>query len=85
MRVIVCGGRVFENEEGLFKALDKLHEKYGFTLLAEGDARGADKLAGLWAESRGVDHVRYPADWDKHGNRAGYIRNEYHQVDNPLD
>lgn len=77
MKVIVCGGRNFHNEKKLYEILDKLHDKYLFTRLAEGDADGADRLAGYWAEDRGIPLNKYPADWNKHGNRAGYIRNAH--------
>ena len=79
-RVLVCGGRDYDNRERLFGVLDKalraatLAER-SFALV-HGNARGADKLSHEWAASRQVDDVRvYPADWDKHKKAAGPIRN----------
>ena len=43
--------------------------------LIHGGARGADKLAGAVAEEAGWEVVEFPADWDRWGKRAGYIRN----------
>jgi len=44
-------------------------------VLIEGGARGADSLAGAWADAEGVQHIRVPADWAKHGKKAGFLRN----------
>ena len=41
-----------------------------------GCARGADTLGKQFAEELGLKVLEYPADWDKYGKRAGYIRNE---------
>jgi len=81
-RVLVCGGRDYDNRERLFKVLDKalkaatLAER-SFTLV-HGGARGADSLAGLWASIR-QEYVTvrvYEADWQTHGRAAGPIRNK---------
>ncbi len=45
------------------------------TRLIHGDCRGADKLAASVALEFGFDVHPYPADWDKHGDAAGPIRN----------
>lgn len=42
----------------------------------QGHANGADKMARVWAKIRGLECISYPADWDTHGKRAGYIRNK---------
>lgn len=36
---------------------------------------GADKMADDWAQARGVEVERHPADWQKHHAGAGFIRN----------
>ncbi len=54
VRVLVCGGRQFEDRDTLNAALDKLHLARGFTLLIAGGARGADSLAEAWAKAAGV-------------------------------
>lgn len=50
-------------------------------VIIEGDAWGADRIAGMWAkrhESDGdiVEHESYPADWKQHKRGAGPIRNQ---------
>jgi hypothetical protein len=76
MRVLVCGGRDYEVEALLTKRLDKLHDVYHVSVLIEGDARGADQLAGKWAESRNITHLVFPADWKRYRAAAGPIRNK---------
>ena len=71
MRVLVCGGRDFSDPGFLNNTLDALHQKHGFTLLIEGDARGADRLASEWAGAHGIEHVKYHADWENLGQRRG--------------
>lgn len=45
------------------------------TEVVSGTARGIDRLGELWAERRGIPVKRFPADWNKHGKAAGFIRN----------
>lgn len=75
MRVLVTGGRDFDDREMLFAFLDRLHEEQPFTLLIHGDARGADRLCGEWASERTIECLPCPADWRRHGRAAGPIRN----------
>ena len=76
MRVLVCGGRQFDDTAYLNSKLDELHLQHGFTVLIEGCARGADQLAGAWADAYGIAHLKFPADWDRLGRKAGPIRNK---------
>ncbi len=41
-----------------------------------GKARGADLFGEQYAKERGYAVAYFPADWDKHGKAAGFIRNE---------
>jgi hypothetical protein len=47
----------------------------GATLIHGACPRGADKMADDWARANKHPVERYPADWDTHGKRAGFIRN----------
>jgi hypothetical protein len=76
MRVLVCGGRDFDDRGTLDAALDRLHQQHGFTLVIAGGARGADTLAEDWARARGVVCQVYRADWEGLGRKAGPIRNQ---------
>lgn len=75
MKVIVCGGRDFDDERAVFNAMDKAHAQRQFSMVIHGGARGADTLAGKWAEARGVFSARVDALWDAHGKAAGPRRN----------
>jgi predicted Rossmann-fold nucleotide-binding protein len=76
MRVIVCGGRNFRSPAHVFRALDDLHAKHGFTALMQGGATGADQFAREWAETK-PEIKRYvcKAQWDTYGRAAGPMRN----------
>lgn len=75
MIVIVCGGRDYTNKARVYKALDAAHDARPITLLIQGYARGADKLARQWAIDRGVPFHDEPADWNRYDKAAGGIRN----------
>lgn len=73
MIVIVCGGRTFTDEKGLYREMDKIHAETPITLVVEGGQRtrkrgqptgGADYWAFMWASSRNVAVVREDADWN---------------------
>lgn len=63
MRVLVYGGRDYADRDRLFAVLDHYHAQRPFTVVIEGEADGADKLARAWAESRGVPVLPFPANW----------------------
>lgn len=75
MRVLVCGGRDYQDSRRVYAVLDKLHAEAGIDRLIEGGARGADRLAQQWAESAGVPVSTYEADWEAFGTFAGHKRN----------
>jgi predicted Rossmann-fold nucleotide-binding protein len=83
MRVIVCGGRKYNNVTRLYSILGKLHRERGIDLLINGGAPGADGLASGWAAANLVKVEEYPAEWDKYGGRAGPIRNAMMLDENP--
>ena len=75
-RVLVCGGRAYDDRDALFAALDRLHSERGIAVLIAGGAQGADTLAVEWAQARGIRTEVYMAEWDKYGRAAGPIRNK---------
>src|SRR5258707_10540748 len=75
-RVLVCGGREYENAAFLFRMLDSLHVLHQFRDLMQGGARGADALAKRWAGKHPeIVQWEYKAEWNKYGKAAGPIRN----------
>jgi hypothetical protein len=75
MRVIVCGGRNFEDRAMLFRVLDSLHDQTPIVCMIHGMARGADRLADHWAMLNHVPAYRFHANWSQQGPAAGPIRN----------
>jgi hypothetical protein len=82
MRVLVCGGRDFDNPALMDSALSKT----GASLIITGAQRtfskekgkwiGADWQAIEWALRNEVPFLGYPARWTKEGRAAGPIRNQ---------
>lgn len=75
MRVLVCGGRDFNEKEVVYKLLNKIDAETPIASIIHGCAKGADSLAGEWARDYGKFEWKFPADWEKHGKAAGPIRN----------
>lgn len=73
MKVIIAGGRDFNNYNLLTQTMDELN-----IIISEvvcGDAKGADTLGATWASTNGIPVNHYPADWDTYSRSAGIIRN----------
>lgn len=73
MRILVCGGRDFSDSNLVSKVLNE-YQSHKPTII-HGAAKGADSLSNYWAYENDCDVIAYPANWDKYGKRAGYIRN----------
>lgn len=77
MRVLVCGGRDFDDVDLVYQVLDKLHSQIPISCIIEGGARGADSIAAMWSRQRNLaEHSRFEANWSVHGKKAGPIRNQ---------
>lgn len=70
LRVIVCGGRDYNDRERVFAALDAAHARKRIATLVHGGAPGADTLAGEWADARWIRVEVFPADWDRLKRKA---------------
>ena len=78
LRIIVCGGRKYDDRPQMKEVLTKLHEERPIVECIHGDARGADILSGYFFKKfyPEVAMTPVPADWDKYGRAAGAIRNK---------
>ena len=78
MRVLVCGGRDYEDIDAVFGALDELKREapVDTMIVIQGGATGADALARQWCNVARVEYINVPADWKKHGKAAGPLRNQ---------
>lgn len=83
MKVLVCGGRYFNDDELLFDTLNKICDQTPITKIINGGANGADYLATVWANNYKIPYTVYPANWDQHGYAAGPIRNSEMLKENP--
>lgn len=74
MRCIIAGSRNITSLSMVIEAVDK--SKFNIVKVISGGARGVDKLGELYAKTNNIDIELFPANWDKYGKSAGYIRNE---------
>lgn len=75
MRVLVCGGRDYDDRAFIFGRLDALDARRGITVVIHGAADGADALADEWARSRGKAILDFPARWEYGDRYEGRRRN----------
>mgnify|MGYP001581890289 CR=1 FL=1 len=76
MRVLVCGGRNYNDAMTLDSWLGSIHKSDGIELIIHGAARGADLLAGIFATHAGIPVLTFAADWARLGRKAGSLRNQ---------
>lgn len=74
--VIIAGSRDFNDYELVCAKCAAFFAHRTPTSIVCGEARGADTLGRRWAVEHGIRVDSYPADWDRFGKRAGFIRNE---------
>jgi len=75
-RVLVTGGRNHSDRKKVWDALDAVWDSWGWMIVFEGGATGADRLAKDWADDRGVYCASLPALWNhKPRHIAGPERN----------
>jgi len=76
MKAIIAGGRDYNLNAIDISSLETVHKNIKITEVVSGGAKGADTCGELWAKSQHLPVKRFPADWNKLGKSAGYIRNE---------
>ena len=76
--VVVAGSRSFNNyrllKDKLDKILDSKLTSHSVQIIS-GRARGVDKMGEKYARERNISLKLFPANWDLHGKKAGYVRN----------
>lgn len=79
IRIIIAGSRNFNDYVLLEKALNKYIEDKKINPdeieIVSGHARGADSLGELFAKNNKLQLAKFPAQWDKYGKSAGFLRN----------
>jgi hypothetical protein len=77
VRILVTGSREFTSELLAYAIVYDLMDEFGKDIvLVHGNARGADKLMAYSAGLLDLETESHPADWEKHGKAAGFIRNK---------
>lgn len=72
-RVIIAGSREGFNIHDVTVAA--LLSGFPIGEVVSGTARGVDRLGEQWAMSKGINVIRFPANWNEEGKAAGHIRN----------
>jgi hypothetical protein len=75
MKLAVIGSRTFKDYDLMKEELSKLNSKEEITEIVSGGAKGADSLAERYAKEFNIPVKVFEANWDKHGRRAGPLRN----------
>ncbi len=70
---LFCGSRDWTDRERIRRDLESLPEG---SVVIEGGARGADRIAQEEARELGLHVATVRAQWDFYGRSAGYRRNE---------
>ena len=75
-RIAFTGGD-YQDYDAIWTILDGSREKYpDMILLHGGTPNGAERIASLWAENRGVTQVVFRPDWKSHNKAAPFKRND---------
>lgn len=82
-RVLVTGSRSWDDHDTVRAALAVARwDAAGPMVVVHGACTsGADAIASWWCrqfartKGLGITEERHPADWERHGRRAGFVRN----------
>lgn len=76
-RLLVTGSRDWQDEHLLEDSIIFWAEMLDAGVVMHGDCPlGADALVSKLARKLGLEQHKYPADWTKHGLKAGPLRNQ---------
>ncbi len=84
MKIIIAGSRTITDYDIVFDALFhfcwdnklELEGKLNVPEIVSGHAKGVDIIGEKIAKNHNLKVTIFPADWNKYGKRAGYLRNE---------
>lgn len=75
MRVIIAGSRTFNDYHFFLQKINELAAQIDITEIISGMAKGPDLMGVQWGLQNNIPIQEFPANWDKYGKSAGYIRN----------
>jgi hypothetical protein len=92
MRLLVFGGRKFNNRPAAYAALNEIHRRTPVTAVISGKALGADRMGEDWARLHRIPVVPFRPNWEdieragaririrpdgsKYDADAGFVRNQ---------
>ena len=76
MKIIIAGGRNFNDYNKLRESCDNILVNQKDVEIVSGTAAGADTLGERYAQEKGYEVKKFPAQWDLYGKSAGYKRNQ---------
>jgi hypothetical protein len=75
-RIAFSGGTECQDTARIWAVLDKALARYPDMVLMHGNAKGADKIASLWASNRKITQIAFEPDWKKDGKACVFKRND---------
>ena len=92
-KALVCGDRRWENYYIIHSTLERFQKELGLDVIIHGNAvnpmrgdwrwKSADRIGGMAGQDLGMEEVKYTAEWNKYGIKAGPIRNKKMLDENP--
>jgi len=73
MKTVIAGSRDITDFDIVQKAIKE--SGFNITEVVSGKARGIDTTGELWATLNKIPIKTFPADWNRYGKKAGYLRN----------
>ena len=80
-KIAFRGGLDFNDHRLIWDKLDRVHTKHpDMVLLHGGSPRGAELIAGKWADNRKVPQIAFKPDWSKHAKQGGQVGGDSHPL-----
>ncbi len=78
MKILVCGGRDYSDQDKFISVIDKIVEKFGKDDIEfiSGGADGADTMIIEYCQFHKIDYTVKFAKWNKYKKSAGPVRNK---------
>lgn len=84
MRLLVCGGRHFDDSMLVERVLSRVHARTPVSVLIHGGLPGLGAPAEAWARRNGVRLIRYPGNFSL-GKRGDFERDDFMLEDSRPD
>lgn len=77
IRILITGSRSWDDINYIRSVFSKMNEEVSedIILISGACPTGADRLGEIVAAELGWRTELYPADWNQHGRKAGFVRN----------